>query len=90
MKPPPAGADDAYEITPEGGTEIPADWQLGAVYNIELPCRCPFCREPIRELRALRLTRGQVSFTSTLPRGGRVLVCPLCEKIISAELSGIL
>ncbi len=48
------------------------------------------CREPIRSLRVLRLTRTQVSFTSPLPRGGRALVCPLCERIISAELSGLL
>ena len=90
MTPPRVDDDEAYEISPEGGAEIPAEWQSVAVYTIELPCRCPHCREPIRELRALRLTRGQVAFTSTLPRGGRVLVCPLCERIVSAELSGIL
>ena len=81
--------DDAYEISLDPAAEIPEDWQKVAVYKIELPVRCPHCREPIRELRALRLTRAQVAFTSTLPRGGRVLVCPLCERIVSAELSGL-
>jgi hypothetical protein len=83
--------DDAYEIPGDVDPgEIPSDWQNVAVYTLELPARCPFCREPIRQLRVLRLSRTQVSFTSTMPRGGRVLVCPLCERIISAELSGML
>jgi hypothetical protein len=60
------------------------------VYALELPARCPHCREPIRELHVLRLTRARVAFTSSLPRSGRVIVCPLCERIISAELGGLL
>jgi len=84
-------SDDAYEIVDVGpAEEIPAEWRTGAIYTLELPARCPHCREPIRTLRALRLVRTQVTFTSPLPRAGRVLVCPLCERIISAELSGIL
>jgi len=84
-------SDDAYEIADvEPAGEIPAEWQSGAIYTLELPARCPHCREPIRTLRVLRLLRTQVTFTSPLPRAGRVLVCPLCERIISAELSGIL
>ncbi len=81
--------DEAYEIALDTAAEIPSDWQKVAVYKIELPVRCPHCREPIRELRALRLSRAQVAFTSTLPRSGRILVCPLCERIISAELTGL-
>ena len=41
-----------------------------AVYELDLPARCPSCREPIRELRVLKLSRRQVAFTSTLPRTG--------------------
>jgi hypothetical protein len=81
--------DDAY-VMPDAAAEIPPEWQAAALYTLELPARCPHCREPIRTLRALRLARTQVSFTSTLPRSGRVLVCPLCERIISAELSGLI
>lgn len=81
--------ETTYEIGQEG-TEIPADWQHLAVYELELPARCPSCREPIRELRVLKLTRQQVAFTSTLPRAGRALVCPLCERIIAAELGGLI
>ena len=84
-------AEDAYEIVDvQSAEEIPAEWQAGAIYTLELPARCPHCREPIRTLRVLRLLRTQVTFTSPLPRSGRVLVCPLCERIVSAELSGIL
>jgi hypothetical protein len=83
----PAG-DETYEISPETVAEIPTQWESVAVYTMELPARCPHCREPIRELHVLRLTRAKVSFTSNLPRSGRAIVCPLCEKIISAELGG--
>jgi hypothetical protein len=68
-------------------TKIPANWQSVAVYTLELTARCPHCREPIRTIRVLRLTRTQVPFTSILPRGGRAMVCPECERILSIELS---
>ncbi len=82
--------DDAYELPDVKTEEIPEEWQGGAVYTLELPVRCPHCRDPIRTLRVLRLVRTQVSFTSTLPRNGRAFVCPQCEKLLSVELSGIL
>jgi hypothetical protein len=81
-------ADDAYEL-PSGPAEIPAEWQGGSVYSLELPARCPHCREMIRSVRVLRLKRSQVTFTSTLPRGGRIIVCPECERILSAELAAL-
>ncbi len=83
--------DDAYVMPDDVNVdETLGEWQAAAVYTLELPARCPHCREPIRTLKVLRLTRTQVTFTSNLPRSGRVLVCPLCERIISAELTGIL
>lgn len=78
--------DGVYELAGEPA-EIPAEWQRGAVYTLELPARCPYCRELIRSLRVLRLKRTQVNFTSTLPRGGRVIACPQCERVLSAELA---
>jgi hypothetical protein len=82
--------EDGYVELNLEEADIPSEWQSVGVYTLELPARCPHCREPIRTLRVLKLTRTQVSFTSSLPRGGRALICPLCERIISAELSGIL
>ena len=88
--------DDAYVLSDldvtaaETAEELSSEWQNAAEYILEIPARCPHCRALIRTLRVLRLARSKVSFTSPLPRGGRVLVCPLCERIISAELSGIL
>jgi hypothetical protein len=71
--------------------DIQAEWPpTTALYTLESPARCPHCRKPIATMRVVRLSRTQASFTSPLPRGGRVLVCPLCEVIISAELSGML
>src|SRR5712691_343674 len=72
--------EDTYEL-PAGPAEIPREWQGGAVYMLELPARCPHCREPIRTVRVLRLKRTHVTFVSTLPRGGRVVMCPQCERI---------
>lgn len=81
--------EEVYEI-PATAAEIPQEWQSagsGVVYTLEQPARCPFCREIIRSVRVLRLKRSQVAFTSTLPRGGRVIVCSACDGIISADLS---
>jgi DNA-binding response OmpR family regulator len=58
-----------------------------AVYRLESPVRCAQCRETISTLQAVRLLRMHVNFTSTLPRRGRVLVCPICAAIVSAELT---
>jgi hypothetical protein len=83
-----AEGGEAFEIElPADAIEIPSEWEGGAVYTMELPARCPHCLVPIRTIRALRLKRTQVAFTSTVPRGGRVLVCPECNRILSAELS---
>ena len=78
--------EGAYEL-PAGLADIPVEWQGGAVYMLELPARCPHCREQIRTVRVLRLKRTQVTFVSTLPRGGRAVVCPECERILSVELT---
>lgn len=62
----------------------------GALYSLEFPVRCPHCEEEIRTFKVFRLLRAQVSFTSTLPRKGYVIVCPECERPISSELSGLI
>src|SRR5215213_725018 len=49
-----------------------------AIYRLETPVRCAQCGETITALKAVRLLRTQVNFTSTLPRRGRVLTCPTC------------
>ena len=82
----PAEVYDLSDVQPD----IPAEWKTAATYTLEFPAKCPHCREPLNALRVMKLKRSQVSFTSTLPRSGNVLVCPLCERIISAELSGLL
>lgn len=78
--------DGVYDLS-DAESKIPADWQSTAIYTLEQPARCPNCREPIRFIRVLRMARTQVSFTSALPRGGRAMICPECERIISIELA---
>lgn len=63
------------------------DNKIEAEYTLESPVRCPACGERITSIKAVRLIRAQVNFTSTLPRRGRVLACPHCLAVIPAELS---
>lgn len=72
--------------------ELPATTSLprgDAVYRLESPARCPQCGEVISELRAIRLLRVEVNFTSMLPRRGRVVVAPCCQTIVPAELTNL-
>lgn len=66
-----------------------ASSNAGALYTLESPVHCPQCEQEIRTLRVLRVLRTQASFTSTLPRKGYVVICPECERMLSAELSGL-
>ena len=91
----PDDPDDTYvlpdiEAVETEAEEILGNWQDVAEYTLELPARCPHCRDPIHTIRVVRMTRSKVQFTSTLPRNGRAFVCPLCERLLSIELSGIL
>jgi len=60
-----------------------------ATYRLESPARCPQCGEVLAELRAVRLLRVEVNFTSMLPRRGRIVVCPYCQTIVPAELTNL-
>ena len=59
-----------------------------AEYTLEHRVRCPYCSTDLDSIKVVRLLRTRVNFTSTLPRRGRVLACPSCQRIISAELAG--
>jgi len=82
--------DDAPPAAAPASAKAPAAGAAGAVYTLESPARCPQCEKEIRTFRVLRVLRSQVSFTSTLPRKGYVIVCPECEMLLSAELSGLI
>jgi DNA-binding response OmpR family regulator len=58
-----------------------------AEYRLESAVKCPQCGEAISTLKAVRLLRTHVNFTSTLPRRGRVITCPSCLTIVPAELT---
>jgi DNA-binding response OmpR family regulator len=60
---------------------------VDASYRLESPVKCPQCGETITTLKAVRLLRIQVNFTSTLPRRGRVLVCPECYVLVPGDLT---
>ena len=74
---------EGSQSEPQSATE-PA---IEAEYNLETPVRCPACGERTSSLKAVRLIRARVNFTSTLPRRGRVLACPHCLAIVPAELT---
>ena len=76
---------DAQEVAiSEGASGREAE----AEYTLEYSVRCPHCEQDLEMLKVVRLLRTRVNFTSTLPRRGRVLACPECQKIVSAELAG--
>ena len=58
-----------------------------AEYTLEYPATCPSCRRTLKTVRVIRLLRTRVNFTSTLPRHGRVVICPNCRAIFSAALT---
>jgi hypothetical protein len=82
------GVYDLTEVEPSAPR--PKHVDKGAVYSLEFPTRCPQCCSEISVVRVSRLLRTQVSFTSTLPRKGYIIVCPECDGILSAELSGLI
>ena len=90
---PTAENDEVYELSVNEGTTpiAPSEWRASATasYKLEVPVRCPYCDEVIKTIGVVGLTRAQVSFTSTLPRKGRVAICPECDRILPAELSGM-
>ena len=58
-----------------------------AEYTLEYPAACPKCGHIVRTVIVIRLLRTRVNFTSTLPRHGRLLACPVCRTILSGELT---
>lgn len=72
---------------PAGDRQASNEARSDAEYRLEFPVRCPACGERIETLKAVRLIRAQVNFTSTLPRRGRLLACPHCLAVVPAELS---
>lgn len=60
-----------------------------AEYLLESALNCPHCKETIPSVTVIRLLRTKVSFVSTLPRRGHVLICPECRGILSADLGGM-
>jgi DNA-binding response OmpR family regulator len=72
--------------SPSPEVPVPAP-NSDAVYRLETPVRCPQCGDAISSLKAVRMLRTQVNFTSTLPRRGRLLICPSCLSIVPAELT---
>lgn len=70
----------------------PPGWQSepAAVYGLEHPVDCPACRQEIDRILVVRLFRARASFVSSLPRSGRLLVCPKCRAIVPGELGAVL
>ena len=78
----------AADAAPSASTDLQTALdKIDAEYSLECPVRCPACGDTVSSLKAVRLLRAYVNFTSTLPRRGRLVVCPNCLAIVPAELS---
>ena len=87
----------AKKVPKSGGAEPSGEdtqsvWrgEPAAVYGLEHPITCPGCTAEIGELYAVRMFRARVNFMSSLPRSGRLLVCPHCRTPVPAELGAVL
>jgi hypothetical protein len=69
--------------------ESPSQPSFEAEYALEAPLTCPKCQAEISSVQVVRLLRGQVNFTSTLPRRGHVMICPQCRGVLAAGLGGV-
>ena len=76
-----ASSSDEREMT-----DARLEHGIEAEYTLEHPVKCSACGESISTLRAVRLIRSRVNFTSTLPRRGRIVTCPRCLAIQPVEL----
>ena len=72
--------------------EVGGDWRTtpAAIYGLEHPVVCGHCHKEIHQLYVVRLFRMRANFLSSLPRSGRVIVCPNCRAIVPGELGGVL
>jgi len=84
-------AEDVEEIDIPLDASV-TDWRstLAATYSLEQPVVCSSCRQEIDKLHVVRLYRSKVNFVSSLPRSGRVLICPHCRTLVPGELGGVL
>ena len=85
----PSGGRSTSKDSTAGPAEVSMPPQMNgdAEYALECPVRCPACGERIETVKAVRLVRSHVNFTSTLPRRGRVIACPACLAVIPGELT---
>ncbi len=82
------GRPEADDTTSSSMDELHTQFgKIEAEYSLECPVRCPSCGETVTTVKAVRLLRAHVNFTSTLPRRGRLVACPHCLAVIPAELS---
>lgn len=81
----PPGGESQGSVIPKGWRSAPA-----AVYGLEHPVRCPVCGAELAEVFVVRLYRLRVAFMSSLPRSGRLIVCPHCRAVLSGELGAVL
>jgi CheY-like chemotaxis protein len=83
-----SAAERSVPVDDDAAAELKLSHEkIEAEYTLETPVRCPACGERITTLKAVRLIRAHVNFTSTLPRRGRVIACPCCLAVVPAELS---
>jgi hypothetical protein len=74
-------------MTPLSDSSAPVPYE--AEYTLEAPLNCPWCKAELSSVRVVRLLRGQVNFTSTLPRRGHIIVCSACQSLLSAGLGSM-
>jgi hypothetical protein len=78
-------------MSPEAGSAVADEnAEIEAEYTLESGANCPACKSQVTTLQVVRLLRTKVNFTSSLPRRGYVVVCPVCRTMVPATVGGFL
>ena len=70
--------------------DAPLNPEIEAEYTLESPVKCPRCQGAMETVQVVRLLRTKVNFTSSLPRRGQIIVCPICNTLLSGEVGGLI
>ena len=70
--------------------ETMGDREIEAEFTLESAAVCPHYRAPIDSVLVVRLLRTKVSFVSSLPRRGQIMLCPNCQVILTGSLGGLI
>ena len=86
--------DDVYEIPASLVAEMPPVWRspvevTPATCTLKISVRCPHCTQSIRSVHVVGLARAHAVKGSPASNRSLEVVCPECDGMLPAELTGL-